>query len=91
MTTKEKIEKFLKEKLAPEYCEITDDSHLHAGHAGAKESGGGHFSVVIISQNFAGLPLIKRHRMIYDALKEIKSEIHALAIKAMTSDESRRS
>ena len=73
--------------LDPESVEIEDQSHLHAGHAGAA-SGGGHFEVVVVAQNFSGLNMLARHRLIYDALGEaMRNEIHALSIKAYTPDE----
>lgn len=69
------------------HLEIEDESHLHAGHAGAA-SGGGHFKVTIVAPEFKGLNLVARHRAIYDALKaHIPSEIHALTISALSPDE----
>ena len=63
---------------------ILDESHLHAGHEGAK-GGGGHFRVQIQDPSFATLPLVKRHRLVYDALRDWMPErIHALAIEAST-------
>ncbi len=80
----------MREKLAalsPTQLDITDDSASHAGHAGA-QSGGGHFYLTIVSDNFAGLPTLKRHRLVYDALGSMmQREIHALSIKAYTADE----
>ncbi len=74
--------------LSPEQLEIIDESHLHAGHPGAR-GGGGHFNVIIISNAFEGQNLLARHRMVYDALGDaMKSEIHALSIKANTPEES---
>ena len=73
--------------LDPESVEIEDQSHLHAGHAGAA-SGGGHFEVVVVAQNFSGLNMLARHRLVYDALGgAMRNEIHALSIKAYTPDE----
>lgn len=73
--------------LAPKELEITDDSHKHVGHEGAK-SGGGHFTVRIVSDDFEGKRLLERHRMVYQALGEaMQSEIHALSIQALTPDE----
>ena len=73
--------------LDPESVEIEDQSHLHAGHAGAA-SGGGHFEVVVVAQNFSGLNMLARHRLVYDALGEaMRNEIHALSIKAYTPEE----
>ena len=82
-----KIEQQLEQAFAPESLDIEDESHLHAGHAGAK-SGGGHFVVTLVSKQFSGKTLIQRHRMVYEALNEMmKKEIHALNIKAYTPDE----
>ena len=66
---------------------IEDESHLHAGHAGAA-SGGGHFRVSIIAPEFQGMSLVARHRAIYGALnRHIPKEIHALTIVALAPDE----
>lgn len=72
--------------LAPEKLEIEDESALHAGHAG--NTGGGHYNVLIVSDVFAGLSLIKRHRLVYDAVSTLmQNQIHALSIKALTAEE----
>ncbi len=72
--------------LAPAALEIRDDSHRHAGHAGARE--GGHFDVVIVSARFAGLSTVQRHRLVYDAVGDLKAHgIHALSIRAQSPDE----
>lgn len=82
------IEQRLRAGLAPLRLEIVDESALHAGHAGARESGGGHFAVTIVSAAFAGQSLLARHRLVYDALGEVlRSEIHALSIRALSPDE----
>jgi BolA protein len=74
-------------RLAPETLEVFDDSHEHAGHAGAKD-GGGHFQLVIVSREFAGKPALARHRLVYDALSDlIPKQIHALAIRAYAPEE----
>ena len=74
--------------LDPESCEIVDESHLHAGHPGARESGGGHFAVSIVADAFAGKSRLQRHRMVYEALGDaMQTEIHALSIKAATPSE----
>ena len=71
----------------PSLVEITDDSHKHAGHAGARD-GGGHYCVKIVSTQFSGKPTLARHRMIYSALGEMmKTEIHALIITALTPEQ----
>ncbi|KAB2962178.1 BolA family protein [Zoogloea sp.] len=73
--------------LAPQQLELIDDSHLHAGHAGAR-SGGGHYRLAIVSSAFAGKGTVARHRLVYEALGDMmRSEIHALAIQARTPDE----
>ena len=83
----ERIRAALEEALAPSLLEISDDSHLHAGHAGAA-SGGGHYSVKIVSERFDGLRLVMRHRLVYDAVADMmRAEIHALAITALTPSE----
>ena len=83
----ERIREALEAALAPSLLEISDDSHLHAGHAGAA-SGGGHYSVKIVSDRFHGLRLVMRHRLVYDAVADMmRTEIHALAITALTPSE----
>lgn len=75
------IEEVLRQELSPAVLQVTDDSHLHAGHAGAAE--GSHFSVTIQAACFTGLAPVQRHRLVYDALRHlIPQGIHALAIKA---------
>jgi BolA protein len=81
------IEDILRQAFSPVNLEVIDESHLHAGHEGAK-SGGGHFSVTIISSSFEGKNPIQRHQMIYQALGALmKKEIHALSISAHDPDE----
>lgn len=73
--------------LQPARLEIVDDSHRHAGHAGARD-GRGHFSVDIVSEAFAGQPALARHRRVYAALGELmQTDIHALSIRARTPAE----
>jgi len=77
----------LREKLvvcfAPVQLSITDESHLHAGHAGAA-GGQSHYRVRIVAEAFRGVPAIARHRMVYAALDDmLRSDIHALAIEAL--------
>jgi len=86
MTTEEKIREKLTAALAPTQLIIDDNSYQHRNHKGAKESGGGHFTIEIESSAFEGLTLIKRHQKIYAALGDMMvSEIHALAIKSATA------
>ena len=78
------IEKLLTEAFAPTEILVKDQSHLHAGHAGAKD-GKGHFDVRLVSDRFGGQSRINRHRMVYDALGEfMQSDIHALRINAVS-------
>ena len=75
------IQAELSAALLPVSLEVQDDSHLHAGHAGARE--GRHFSVRIVSERFNGLSRVARHRLVYAALQAlIPRGIHALAIDA---------
>jgi BolA protein len=67
--------------------EIHDDSAEHAGHAG-NTSGGGHFSVTIVSEDFCGLTRLARHRAVLDRVGDlIPNPVHALAIRAYAPDE----
>ena len=80
------IETALRAALQPSALEVHDDSHLHAGHAGARE--GRHFSVRIVSPAFKNLTRVARHRLVYDALHSLMPRgIHALAIDARVPDE----
>lgn len=73
--------------LAPEQLEIRDDSALHAGHAGARD-GAGHYAVRLVAPVFTGLPMLKRHRLVYQSLASMMPrEIHALSIDARAPGE----
>lgn len=79
-----KIEQLLTEAFSPKKILVKDQSHLHAGHAGAKE-GKGHFDVKIVSDKFHGQNRLSRHRMVYDALGAyMESDVHALRINAIS-------
>ena len=83
------IEAVLAAALAPALLAVQDDSHLHAGHAGARE--GRHFSVRVVSERFAGLSRLARHRLVYDCLASLIARgIHALAIDAKAPSELRQ-
>ena len=83
----ERIRSLLAEALAPSQIEVVDESHLHAGHAGAA-SGGGHYRVKIVSERFEGQRLVMRHRLVYDAVQGMMhTDIHALAITAHAPSE----
>lgn len=72
--------------LKPLTLTITDDSHRHAGHAGARD--GGHFTVDIVADAFSGKKTLARHRLVYDAAGDLmRGRIHALVIRARTPEE----
>jgi len=82
-----KIRQLLDEAFTPESLSVDDDSHKHVGHEGAK-GGLGHFSVSIVSAKFNGMRVLARHRAVYNALGDMmQTDIHALAIDAISSDE----
>jgi BolA protein len=86
----EKIQHLLEEALAPTRVVIHDDSQSHAGHAGAR-AGGGHFYATIVAGVFEGKTLVRRHQLVYEALGDLmRSDIHALSIKAFTPTEFER-
>jgi BolA protein len=89
MTASERVEKIrqaLTAVLAPVSLVIRDDSAAHAGHAGARE--GGHFSVIVVSDRFAGRTRMQRHQLVYAAVSELlRTDIHALSIQAHTPQE----
>jgi BolA protein len=76
--------------LAPQALELTDNSALHAGHAGAAPGGNTHWRLVIVSPAFSGRNTVARHRMVYDALRDLMNRpIHALEIEARAPGEPR--
>lgn len=81
------IERRLELAFAPESLVVEDESHLHVGHAGARD-GRGHFRVSLVADAFNGMNALARHRAVYAALGELmQTDIHALAIEAIASDE----
>lgn len=83
------IEARINERLAgltPILVHLEDDSHLHAGHAGA--SGGGHYRLHIVAEAFSAMSAVTRHRTVYQLLSDLmQSEIHALSVQAQTPAE----
>ncbi|CTP85247.1 BolA family protein [Xanthomonas graminis] len=78
----ERIRAALQAAFAPQALEVEDDSHRHAGHAGARD-GRGHFNVRIVSAAFADMAPLARHRAVYAALGAMmKTDVHALSIRA---------
>jgi BolA protein len=83
----EQIRRRLEQSLDPLELLIKDQSQLHVGHEGARD-GKGHFDITVVSQAFAGVSRVKRHRMVYDALRDLlESDIHALRINAYAPSE----
>ncbi|HEX4050755.1 MAG TPA: BolA/IbaG family iron-sulfur metabolism protein [Steroidobacteraceae bacterium] len=82
-----RIEQCLRDALQPSELQVQDHSAAHAGHAGAA-SGKGHFSARIVSERFTGLSVLQRHRLVNQALTALwDSDLHAMSITALTSDE----
>jgi BolA family transcriptional regulator, general stress-responsive regulator len=77
----------LQDGLRPDHLEVFDDSHRHAGHAGAAD-GRGHFTVLIVSPRFTGLGTLKRHKLVYEVVGDMMTtDIHALSIQALAPGE----
>jgi BolA family transcriptional regulator, general stress-responsive regulator len=80
------VEQAMRERLAalrPVTLDLRDESAQHAGHAGARASGGSHWQLTIVSEAFRGKSAVARHRMVYEALGDLmKRDIHALTIEA---------
>ena len=88
MSVAETIRHKLTERFAPARLVIVDESHRHAGHAGARPEGETHFAVIIASAAFAGLGRVARQRLVYDALKqELAASVHALSLTTLTPEE----
>jgi len=86
----ETIEARLRAALDPANLEVIDDSHRHVGHAGAAD-GRGHFTVIVVSERFRGLPVVRRHRLVYEAVGDLMTtDVHALSIQALAPGESAR-
>ena len=91
MTMADTIRRKLTEAFAPTRLEIVDNSHRHAGHAGAREGGETHYTVEIVSPAFAGKSRVDRQRLVYAVLDaELKARVHALALRTLTPDEDSR-
>jgi BolA protein len=86
-TRGERIRALLEAGLSEPQVQVIDESHLHVGHAGARD-GKGHFRAHLVSQSFAGLRPLQRHQLVYRILNEMmQTEIHALNIVALTPEE----
>ena len=83
MSMKTRIEDKLARRFQPAFLEVIDESHLHAGHAGARPAGETHFRVRIEAPDFGGRTRLERHRLVNEALaEELAERVHALAIDA---------
>jgi len=88
MTVRSILEDKLRTAFAPDWLEIVDESHRHAGHVGHRPEGETHFRVAIVSAAFAGKSRVERHRLVNAVLaKELASRVHALALKASAPGE----
>jgi BolA protein len=81
MNMAHRIREKLTAALNPDRLEIVDESHRHAGHAGARPGGETHFRVEVIASAFHGKSRLERQRLVYAALKdEMSQQIHALSL-----------
>ena len=88
MSTRDSIINKLREAFLPESLDVTDESHLHEGHAGHRPGGETHFRVDIVSEAFVGKSRLERHRLVNAALaQELADRVHALAIAAKAPGE----
>ena len=77
-------------RFAPLRLDIVDDSHRHAGHAGARPGGETHFAVVLVSAAFSGMGRVARQRLVYETLAdELAGGVHALALTTLAPEEDR--
>ena len=90
MSMGEKLEKKLTTELRAQSVRVVDESHLHAGHAGAPKGGESHFYVDIVSESFSGLSRLARQRLVYKILAtELMTLVHALSLSTATPTEAR--
>jgi BolA family transcriptional regulator, general stress-responsive regulator len=91
MRIADRIRDKLAETLRPERLEITDESHRHVGHVGAREGGESHFRVEIVSAAFEGMARVERQRRVYGLLAgEFADGLHALSLATLTPAEARK-
>ncbi len=77
----------LRERLAATHVEVTDESQLHAGHAGARPGGRTHFRALVVSERFAGLSRVAAQRLVYEALGDwMNNPVHAFACRTLTPE-----
>ena len=91
MSIRDALERKIAEALSPVSLEIVDESHLHAGHAGARPGGDSHFKVLIVADAFAGKSRVDRQRLINGLLAdEFAAGLHALSLTTLTPEEAAR-
>jgi len=90
-TVGERIAQKLTAAFSPRQLDVVDESHKHAGHAGARPGGETHFQVRIVAEAFKGRSLLDRHRLVNEALaQELAGPVHALSITALSTSEAER-
>lgn len=90
MKVAETIRQKLEAAFAPQHLLVEDESHRHAGHAGARPEGETHFRVTLVAPGFAGMSRVDRSRRVHEVLaEELKGPVHALALSLKAPDESR--
>lgn len=88
MLVKTRIEEKLADAFRPQHLVVVDESHLHAGHAGARPGGETHFRVTLVTGSFSGKSRVERHRMVNSVLaEELAGQVHALALRAHAPEE----
>lgn len=88
MTYAERMTAKLKAAFAPTHFDLVDESHKHAGHAGARPEGETHFRLTLVSAAFEGLGRVERQRRVYNLLAdELRERVHALSLRLMTPSE----
>ena len=88
MNRAERIRSAIESAIEPDSLEVTDESHLHAGHAGAQPGGETHYEVTVVSSRFSGQSRVARQRSVYVLLgNEFSSGLHALSVRALTPEE----
>ena len=88
MARRERLIERLTTSLAPTSIEVVDESHRHAGHAGARPGGETHYHVEIVAARFAGMSRVARHRLVHEIVRdEFGSGLHALSLRLLTPEE----
>ncbi|MFB0516392.1 MAG: BolA family protein [Candidatus Neomarinimicrobiota bacterium] len=84
----DKLRQHLQDTLSPSHLEVQDDSQRYVSRPEATTPGSRHFTIFIVSEQFAGKDLVERHRMVYEAMHDLfKTEVHALSMKTLTPGE----